>query len=243
MATYVIGDVHGCLSELACLVENLPLKPADRIVFLGDYIDRGPDSKGVIDYLLDMAKTAPNEMVFLKGNHEDMLLSYLGFNGKYGEMFLANGGHATLASYGIVALSASQDCATARIPASHLSFLLALRSYYIYESFLCVHAGIQPSKPLEAQREIDMLWIRNEFIGCSHCLPFTVIFGHTPQSEVFFDLPSKIGIDTGVVYGRKLSCIDLDDKELFQVERGSRRIQRKSIRHLWASHSKSPPAP
>jgi serine/threonine protein phosphatase 1 len=239
MACYVIGDVHGCLSELACLVENLPLKPADRVVFLGDYIDRGPDSKGVIDYLLGMAKSASNEIVFLKGNHEDMLLSYLGFNGNYGEMFLANGGNSTLASYGILPLAASQDCATARIPASHLSFFLDLRSYYIHESFLCIHAGIQPSKSLEAQREIDMLWIRNEFIGYAHRLPFTVVFGHTPQREVLFDLPSKIGIDTGLVYGGKLSCIDVDGKELFQIERGARQIQRKSIRHLWSSQSKS----
>jgi serine/threonine protein phosphatase 1 len=239
MACYVVGDIHGCLSELACLVENLPLKPADRIVFLGDYIDRGPDSKGVIDYLLGMTKAVPNEMIFLKGNHEDMLLSYLGFNGNYGDMFLANGGNATLASYGIPPLSTSQDCATARIPASHLNFLLGLRSYYIYESFLCVHAGIQPLKPLESQREVDMLWIRNEFIGYPHRLRFTVIFGHTPQADVFFDLPSKIGIDTGVVYGRKLSCIELDGKELFQIERGARQIQHKSIRHLWSSQSRS----
>jgi serine/threonine protein phosphatase 1 len=242
MACYVIGDIHGCLSELACLVEKLPLKPADRIVFLGDYIDRGPDSKGVVDYLLGIAKTASNEMIFLKGNHEDMLLSYLGFNGNYGDMFLANGGHATLASYGLPPQSASRDCATVRIPASHLSFFLALQSYYLYESFLCVHAGIQPLKPLDAQQELDMLWIRSEFIGYSHCLPFTVVFGHTPQREVFFDLPSKIGIDTGVVYGHKLSCIELDDKELFQIERGARQVQHKSVRHLWSSQLKPPPS-
>jgi serine/threonine protein phosphatase 1 len=239
MACYVIGDIHGCLSEVACLMENLPLRPADQVVFLGDYIDRGPDSKGVVAYLMNMAKTIDNQVVFLKGNHEDMLLSYLGFNGNYGEMFLANGGQATLASYGISPMAFSQDCAMARIPASHLDFFLKLQNYYVHESFLCVHAGIQPLKPLEAQSEIDMLWIRNEFIANPHRLPFTVIFGHTPQYEVLFDLPSKIGIDTGVVYGRKLSCIELDAKELFQIDRGGRQVRRTSIQHMWTTDPKS----
>lgn len=239
MACYVIGDIHGCLSELRCLLENLPLKPADRIVFLGDYIDRGPDSKGVVSHLIGMAKTMDNEMVFLKGNHEDMLLAYLGFAGNYGEMFLPNGGQATLASYGIPPTAMSQDCAMARIPSDHLDFFLSLKNYFLHDSFLCVHAGVQPFKALEAQSEIDMLWIRNEFISNPHHLPFTVIFGHTPQNEVLFDLPCKIGIDTGVVYGGKLSCIELDEKELFQIDRGACRVRRTSINHLWTSPAKS----
>jgi serine/threonine protein phosphatase 1 len=239
MACYVIGDIHGCVSELTCLLENLPLKPADRIVFLGDYIDRGPDSKAVVSYLIGMAKAIDNEMVFLKGNHEDMLLAYLGFAGNYGEMFLANGGQATLASYGIPLIATSQDSAMARIPADHLDFLLRLKNYQVHDSFLCVHAGVQPLKGLEAQSDIDMLWIRNEFIANPHRLPFTVIFGHTPQIDVLFDLPSKIGIDTGVVYGRKLSCIELDEKNLFQIDRGAHRVRRISIDHMWTSHLKS----
>jgi Calcineurin-like phosphoesterase len=233
MACFVIGDIHGCLSELSCLLDHLPLKPADRIVFLGDYIDRGPDSKGVISYLLNLAKSIENETVFLKGNHEDMLLAYLGFGGHYGEMFLANGGQATLASYDILPPSISRDSALARIPTEHLHFCLSLQNYYRHDSFLCVHAGIQPLKPLEAQSEIDMLWIRNEFILTRHRLPCTVVFGHTPQKEVLFDLPCKIGIDTGVVYGRKLSCIELDNKVLHQIDRGSRRVRRSSFQHKW----------
>jgi serine/threonine protein phosphatase 1 len=240
MACFVIGDIHGCLSELSCLVENLPLRPGDRVVFLGDYIDRGPDSKGVVSYLMNMAKTSDYDLVFLKGNHEDMLLAYLGFAGRYGEMFLANGGHATLASYGMPPTAMSKVSAMARIPADHVEFFLNLNNYSVQGSFLCVHAGIHPSKSLEAQSQMDMLWIRNEFISNAHRLPYTVVFGHTPQREVLFDLPAKVGIDTGVVYGGKLSCIELDEKLQFQIERGSRRITQASVKHLWASQGKAP---
>ncbi len=239
MACFVIGDIHGCLSELSCLVENLPLKAADRIVFLGDYIDRGPESKGVVSYLITMAKSADYDTVFLKGNHEDMLLGYLGFDGRYGEMFLANGGQATLASYGMPPAAMSQVSAMARIPADHLEFFLRLQHYSVEGSFLCVHAGISPRKSLAAQTQIDMLWIRNEFISSSHELPYTVVFGHTPQREVLFDLPGKIGIDTGIVYGGKLTCIELEEKVQFQIERGARRISQTSIKQLWTSHART----
>jgi serine/threonine protein phosphatase 1 len=240
MACFVIGDIHGCLSELSCLVENLPLKTADRIVFLGDYIDRGPDSKGVVSYLMTLAKTSDCDLVFLKGNHEDMLLSYLGFAGHYGEMFLANGGHATLASYGMPAGTMSQASAMARIPAEHVEFFLSLKNYSLEGSFLCVHAGVHPARSLAAQSQVDMLWIRNEFISSTHRLPYTVVFGHTPQREVFIDLPGKLGIDTGVVYGGKLTCIELDEKLQIQVERGSRRPSQLSLKHLWVSDARIP---
>jgi serine/threonine protein phosphatase 1 len=242
MARFVIGDIHGCAGELSCLVENLPLKPGDRLIFLGDYIDRGPDSKGVVTYLLDLARSSEYEVVFLKGNHEDMLLGYLGLGGRYGEMFLANGGYATLASYGLPPTGMSQSSARARIPQEHAEFFQGLKNYFVEHSFLCVHAGIHPARPLAAQTSTDLLWIRSEFISNRHSLPYTVVFGHTPQREIFFDLPSKIGIDTGVVYGGKLSCIELEEKTQFQVERGSRRVSQTSLKHLWSAPAK-PPAP
>jgi serine/threonine protein phosphatase 1 len=239
MACYVIGDIHGCFEELACLVENLPLAASDRIVFLGDYVDRGPDSERVISYLLRLTQQISNEVIFLKGNHEDMFLAYLGLPGQYGDMFLYNGGGATLASYGITAAAANGTKVLPQLPAAHVEFLRNLRSFYLAEPFLCVHAGVHPLKSLDKQSESEMLWIRQEFITNPHRLPYTIIFGHTPQKEVFFDLPYKVGIDTGLVYGNKLSCIELREKTLFQIERKSRKVKRTLIKHKWGRPSLS----
>jgi serine/threonine protein phosphatase 1 len=242
MGCYVIGDIHGCFAEVACLMENLPLAQSDRIVFLGDYVDRGPDSKGVISYLLNLSQQVSNEIIFLKGNHEDMFLAYLGLPGHYGDMFLYNGGGATLASYGISPTGIQGgDEVSSRLPPGHLDFLRNLRSYEVEAGFLCVHAGVHPLKSLEEQTDVETLWIRHEFIFNRHRLPYTVIFGHTPQKEILFDLPYKIGIDTGLVYGNKLSCIELQEKVLFQVDRKSRKVKQSSIKDKW-DKAPSPPA-
>lgn len=233
MTSYVVGDLHGCLEELTYLLESLPLKPSDQVVFLGDYIDRGPDPKGLISYLIEWQKKGQQEFVFLKGNHEDMFLSYLRLPAKYREIFLFNGGDTTLASYGIAPTITSAEEARCRIPASHIDFLERLRTYCLIEPFLCVHAGIQPSKPLDEQTEKDFLWIRDEFIFNSHPLPYTVLFGHTPQRQVFFDLPYKIGLDTGLVYGNQLSCLEVKNKTLFQIERRNKTVTRRNVADQW----------
>ncbi|HXV80579.1 MAG TPA: metallophosphoesterase family protein, partial [Candidatus Binatia bacterium] len=92
MRCYVIGDIHGCLDELRSLVKHLPLEPGDRLVFLGDYVDRGPNSKGVLNYILELQQRSDLEIICLKGNHEDMFSAYLGLPGQHGDMFLYNGG-------------------------------------------------------------------------------------------------------------------------------------------------------
>ena len=234
MRSYVIGDIHGCLEELGYLIEGLPLEAGDRLIFLGDYIDRGPDSKGVISFLLELEKTS-YEPIFLKGNHEDMLLSYLGLNGQHGDMFLYNGGKATLASYGFSSPIPAGDEALCLIPSTHLEFYEKLASYYIMEPFLCVHAGIHPLKTLKDQTESELLWIRNQFIYSSHALPYTVLFGHTPQNDVIYDLPFKIGLDTGLVYGNKLTCLEANEKVLYQVQRGKKAVTCLSIKAKWNS--------
>lgn len=234
MRTYVIGDIHGCLDELALLLEGLPLEPADRLVFLGDYVDRGPDSKSVISYLVHRQRTRSEEMIFLKGNHEDMFLSYMGFPGKYGDMFLYNGGGATLLSYGAAPHNQGSADILLVIPPEHIKFLKELRSYYITDNYLCVHAGINPQKMLEEQNEEELLWIRDEFIMNPHELPYTVLFGHTPQEKVLFHLPYKIGLDTGLVYGNRLSCLELKERTLFQVTRGKKDVIERSVKHHWA---------
>jgi serine/threonine protein phosphatase 1 len=243
MRNYVIGDIHGCLDELRCLIEGLPLEVGDRLVFLGDYIDRGPNSRGVVSYLLELKdyETAL-DLVFLKGNHEDMLLSYLGLSGNYGDMFFYNGGRETFASYGLSSNHLTALDALSAIPPAHMEFYQSLIDYYIMGDVLCVHAGIHPLKPLEEQTAIEVLWIRDQFIYSAHPLPYTILFGHTPQKEVYFHLPYKIGLDTGLVYGNKLSCLETEEKILYQVGRGKKKVQRISISEKWAAPSPvSPP--
>ena len=241
MSRYVVGDIHGCVDELRRLIETLPLARGDRLVFLGDYIDRGPDSSGVVSYLISLQKQCNDfELVFLKGNHEDMLLSYLGLNGQHGDMFLINGGKATLASYGLTVDRFSAPQALSAIPAEHLHFFEGLERYYSMDSFLCVHAGIHPQKSLAEQTDEELFWIRNTFIFNAHGLPYTVLFGHTPQATVLYDLPFKVGLDTGLVYGNMLTCLEVDEKVLYQISRGRKNIHRTSVQRRWNSSATLP---
>jgi serine/threonine protein phosphatase 1 len=233
MRSYVIGDIHGCLDELRCLIEALPLESGDRMVFLGDYIDRGPDSKGVVTYVLELQKRNDLELVCLKGNHEDMFMAYLGLAGEHGDMFLYNGGGATLNSYGINSKNASLDKINDQIPGRHFEFFGNLKPYFVMEPFLCVHAGIHPFKRLEDQTESELLWIRNEFIYNPHGLPYTVLFGHTPQQSVLFNLPYKVGLDTGLVFGNRLSCLEVTEKVLYQVTRGKKDFAKTGVADKW----------
>ncbi len=192
-----VGDVHGCLDHLERLLARVEPTAADQVVFLGDYIDRGPDGKGVLDCLLDFGRRFPNS-VFLKGNHEAMFLDFLA--GRDQLTFLSNGGGTTLESY--------REASGTRIPEAHLDFLAGLSLCYATDDFIFVHAGLRPGLPLEEQAESDLLWIRNEFIASDYDWGRTVVFGHTPVREPFFG-KNKIGVDTGAVYGRVLSCCDV----------------------------------
>ena len=240
MTSFVIGDIHGCSDELRYLVDALPVHPGDEIIFLGDYIDRGPNSCGVVSYLIKLKDhLRENRLVFLKGNHEDMLLSYLELSGQHGSMFLLNGGTTTVESYGVSAVNSSRERLTAAIPPDHLNFYRSLLNFYVTEPFFCVHAGVNPLKTVSEQTDEDLLWIRQPFLYSSHPLPYTILFGHTPQHSVLYDLPFKIGLDTGLVYGNMLTCLDTDEKVLYQINRGKRRVQKLSIQQKWHS----PPAP
>ncbi len=223
---FAIGDIHGCPDELEAMLQAIAPGAGDTVVFVGDYVDRGPSARAVIDLALALEKTHA-EVVFLKGNHEDMMLSFLGLPGNYGESFLFNGGVATLESYGLK----EDDLAEARerIPEPHLDFFKSLAVSYLRPPYLFVHAGILPTRQLEDQQSEDMLWIRQEFILHPHQIDATVVFGHTPMRGVMVDLPYKLGIDTGLVYGGKLTCVEFTEGVLYQVQRGSRRVQSRSI--------------
>ncbi len=225
---FVIGDVHGCLDDLKIMVDYIYKKALfnenDALIFIGDYVDRGPDSKGVIEYLISLKKES-QQVYFLKGNHEDMLLSFMGFEGSGGHFYMSNGGAETLESYGL-SRTARFDEVVAAMPASHLEFLQSLDRMIAVGDLLFVHAGLSPLRSIEYQMDEDIFWIRDEFIHNIHYFPYTVVFGHTPYQDVLFDLPYKIGIDTGLVYGNMLSCLVFGESSVLQLTRGSSQIRK-----------------
>jgi serine/threonine protein phosphatase 1 len=229
---FAFGDIHGCNDELRLVLDALTSQHGacadDQFVFIGDYIDRGRDSKGVLNTLIDWRKTHP-KTAFLRGNHEDMLLDFLGMDGSSGMVYLANGGAEFFKSYGIDPNGPLSEVAKS-LPKEHLSFLTSLEVGVSIGEFLFVHAGIHPDVTLEEQDPHDLMWIRSEFIPKSHNLGKTVVFGHTPFADVFLHMPFKIGIDTGLVYGNLLSVVELVDGTAFQIELGSTEVRVSSLR-------------
>jgi len=224
---FAIGDIHGCPDELSVILNAIKPVQGDTVVFVGDYVDRGPSAHDVIELLLDRERAGGAEFVFLKGNHEDMMSAYLGLPGNYAESFLFNGGAATLESYGVNERNLPE--ARGLIPDPHLEFVKRLSTSYLRPPYLFVHAGVVPALEIEEQRVEDMLWIRQEFIFSPHKLGATVVFGHTPMRAVMVDLPYKLGIDTGLVYGGKLTCIELTEGVVYQVKRHSRQAKSSAI--------------
>jgi serine/threonine protein phosphatase 1 len=227
-----IGDVHGCAAELEVLLGAIAPARADRLVFLGDYVDRGAESRATVELLLELREKLPRA-VFLRGNHEEMMLAYLGFGGDGAEIFLRAGGAATLASYDVDVRGREAppaDEVRRRLPPAHLEFLSeGLRLHHEDGPYLFVHAGVRPGRPLARQEPRDLLWIREEFLTAEHGLAQTVVFGHTPLREVWFQPLRKIGLDTGCVFGGRLSALDLTDGVLHQVRRGSARTESRSV--------------
>jgi serine/threonine protein phosphatase 1 len=207
---FAVGDIHGCFDKLVSLMKIIDIDlRRETLVFIGDYVDRGPHSREVVDYLIDLGRRE-SRVVFLKGNHEQMLQDYLSGSDRLG--FLYNGGGATLESY----LKGGSQTATHCIPPAHIEFFDNLCLHHETEDYIFVHGGLKPSVPLDEQKEWDMLWIRDEFISSDFDFGKRVIFGHTPFREPLI-LDNKIGIDTGAVYGNKLTCVELPAVRFFSV--------------------------
>jgi serine/threonine protein phosphatase 1 len=214
---YIIGDIHGCKNNLNYLFNKIKtnITDNDTIIFLGDYIDRGPFTYEVTEFLLDLSEKY--NTIFLKGNHEDMLLKYKSGTFDF-QAYFENGGMATLKSY-------RNNKGNSEIPLKHQVFYNSLLQYYETEDFIAVHAGLNPKiNNIEEQSSYDMLWIRDAFYRSSRRWGKTIIFGHTPCSvlhgenkNVYFNEKSNIiGIDTGACYGGLLTCIRWPDKTIFQ---------------------------
>jgi serine/threonine protein phosphatase 1 len=182
---------------------------SDTLVFLGDYIDRGPQSFEVVAYLADLKQRYANT-IFLKGNHEEMLEKYL--SGEDRITYLVNGGQQTLESY----MNRPRPEGEPAIPSTHLEFFKSLRIYYETQNYIFVHAGLKNKVPLEKQKTEDLLWIRRRFIESKCDYGKMVVFGHTPLHEPLL-LPNKIGIDTGAVYGNRLTCVRLPELVFYTV--------------------------
>lgn len=222
MRTIVIGDIHGCYNELVSLYSDLVSsgkynKDTDRLIFLGDYIDRGKDSKLVVKFIRNLQKEN-NNVIALMGNHEDMLLEY--YKG-LGKAWTWNGSKSTLKSY------KSHKGFNKQLE-DDIKWMENLPLYYEDEYFIYVHAGVDVDKPLEKQNKDTLLWIREDFIYSEKKYHKKVIFGHTPTVNLIGEykpvhtFADNIGIDTACVYGGVLSALIIEDDKIkgyYQIEK------------------------
>jgi serine/threonine protein phosphatase 1 len=203
---FAVGDIHGQAQRLARLLGRLPLDPgADSVVFLGDYLNRGPQSRDVLDLLLDLEGRCPRA-VFLEGNHERALLEYA-HSGATGDLQLlrAMGVEATLDSYG-APVSGLRDLGF--LPPEHLDFLLRLRPYHRQDGYLFVHAGLLAGEDPESTPPERMQNARGLFLDSDAAREETVVFGHTAFATPLL-APGRIGVDTGSAYGGMLTALEL----------------------------------
>lgn len=210
MTVYAVGDIHGKREMLAKALVYLRevLRPGDYTVFLGDYIDRGEDSRGVVEDLFAFRRERPDTL-FLRGNHEQWLLDT--YDGEDPSSWLRWGGAETLHSYGLKNISRAVGWRE-YIPPEHLTFFRTLPLEHRLHNVWFVHAGVRPC-PGRTGGWQPNLWVRDEFIQDQSDYGRLVVFGHTPQMGSFQPLvmPNKVGLDTGAVFGGRLSVAGFDD--------------------------------
>ena len=220
---YAIGDIHGRLDLLTALHEIIARDAADRtawnkvVVYLGDYVSRGRDSRGVVERVLDWLPSG-FVRITLKGNHEDLLLRFLGGELEGGAHWFDYGGRDTLLGYGVYVahrihseaqLAELRDRFASALPQSHLDFFESLQISYRAGGYYFVHAGVRPGIPLAEQRDQDRMWIRSSFLESDADHGAVVVHGHciSDEPEVRHN---RIGIDTGAYRSDVLTCLVLD---------------------------------
>lgn len=210
MKKFVIGDVHGNYAELMDLLDKInPNLRQDKLIYLGDYIDRGPQSYKVIRFLIDLQnKYGKEHVVLLRGNHEDMAIE----NIEHGRIDCFNGYDITFMDF-----IKNNDSIE-----NYYEFFKGLPLYYEDESFIYVHGGIKPGIAMEKQDDYDLLWIREEFFESSLTFIKPVIFGHTPTINIIgtfspFIKKDRIGIDTGIVYGGRLTALEIHGGKIVNI--------------------------
>jgi serine/threonine protein phosphatase 1 len=211
---YAIGDIHGCARQLANLHEIIAEDLADRpvgsslLLHIGDYVDRGADTAGVISRLIDGCPIPGMDMVNLMGNHENTMLDALSGERAAGTDWLFAGGKAALQSYGIDP-EGPRDQWSTLIPRSHQAFLRDLVLMHREGGYAFVHAGVRPGIPLEQQARDDLLRSRQPFLYSEADFGAVVVHGHTPVKAPVVR-HNRIAIDTGAVFGGKLTCVVLE---------------------------------
>jgi serine/threonine protein phosphatase 1 len=222
---YAVGDIHGRLDLLQSLLAkiekdaSLASKPDRRpmIVFVGDYVDRGPSSRAVIDRILAVQRARRFEVSALRGNHENTLLEFLR-DPMVGPIWTLHGGTETLLDYGVTppaadsgveAWETARQAFGARLPRPHLEFLQGLRARLVVGDYLFVHAGVRPGVPLSEQSEHDLLTIRRDFLARETPFEKLVVHGHTP-TEAPFSGPYRINVDTGAYATGVLTAVRLE---------------------------------
>jgi serine/threonine protein phosphatase 1 len=221
---YAVGDIHGRRDLLDQLLDKIDADDAARgpadttLIFLGDLADRGPDSRGVIERLIQLKAASPN-VICIAGNHEELLIKGWECERAIGPVFNRAGGRATLMSYGVTA-EQYDDWSLAEmveqighvVPESHIAFLRSFSDFHRVGDYLFVHAGLRPGIPAEDQDTEDLRWIRREFTDSPVDHGCMVIHGHTITDDV--DIwPNRIGIDTGAFASDKLTAIGLEGTE------------------------------
>ncbi len=219
---YAIGDIHGRVDLLDRLMAGIErdMRSFDgeriRLIFLGDYVDRGPTSRQTVDRLLEIKKAYPH-VRFIMGNHEEALLNFI-HDPSGGEAWLDFGGVETLDSYGIplptprsspAALEAARDALEQALPIRHLRFFETLSLSVCYGDYFFVHAGVRPGIALDAQDRADLLWIRDEFLTADWAPGKVIVHGHTPGERPQL-ARWRIGVDTGAYATGRLTAVVLE---------------------------------
>ena len=229
MNIFAIGDIHGCLKQLISLQKNILntknfKKDNDLLLYIGDYIDRGPHSKDVINQIIKLQKENIKS-IFLMGNHEQVMIDFL-FNKINNLKYWLNlGADQTFRSYKIEVVEFIKDgfeddkidrlrsVLLNELSDEHIHFLKNLRLSYSVGNYLFVHAGINPEKTLKDQDKMDLLWSRSDqFFDKNFKFEKIIVHGHTPEEKVV-NFPYRINIDIGCFFSGKLSCVCLNDKD------------------------------
>lgn len=236
---YAVGDVHGRLDVLEPLLRDIAqdvvaTTPGERplLVFLGDYVDRGPDSRRVVDLILRLRAGGHFEVAALKGNHEEALLQFLD-DPAFAPTWMEHGGGPTLASYGVQpppgrtdpdAWARAREALEQALPPEHRQFYEELELIRTVGDYAFVHAGVRPGVPLEQQAERDLLWIRHEFLQGRGPFGKVIVHGHTPSEEPQLT-PHRLGVDTGAYATGVLTAVRLHgaDQRVIQAK-ASRRV-------------------